>query len=264
MNWNLSNKTALVCGSTSGIGKAIAQAFATSGASVILMARNEEKLRETLDALPTGSGQIHQMIKADFSQPQAPKKALDQWLQSNPNEHIDILVNNTGGPPPGPAHLAKVEEYLNAFNTHLINNHELVQCCLPGMKANGGGRIINVISTSVKIPLNGLGVSNTVRGAVGNWAKTLANELGAFNITVNNILPGATATDRLKGIIDKKSEKSGESKEIVTEKMLSEIPMKRFAEPEEVAAAAGFLASEAASYINGINIPVDGGRTGNL
>ena len=177
---------------------------------------------------------------------------------------VHILINNTGGPAPGPAHLAKAEEFLLAFQAHLINNHQLMQLCLPGMKQAGYGRIINIISTSVKIPLPNLGVSNTIRGAVGNWAKTLANELAAFGITVNNVLPGATATERLTGIIKNKANKFNISEEDAREEMKAEIPAKRFAQPEEIAYAAAFLASPAAAYINGINVPVDGGRTGNL
>ncbi len=132
------------------------------------------------------------------------------------------------------------------------------------MKLARYGRIINVISTSVKQPLPNLGVSNTVRGAVANWAKTLANELGEFEITVNNVLPGATATGRLTSIINNKAEKTGLSIEQVAEGMKAEIPLKRFAEPVEVANAIVFLASPQASYINGINLPVDGGRTKSL
>ncbi len=261
MNWNLSNKTALVCGSTSGIGRAIAHTLAASGARIILMARNEAKLNATKESL---EGEGHHIVCADFSRPGEAKNALEQWRASKPDVLIDILVNNTGGPPPGPAHTADTQAYIDAFSAHLINNHELSQSCIPDMKKRGEGRIINIISTSVKIPLAGLGVSNTVRGAVGNWAKTLANELGAFNITVNNILPGATATERLSSIIAKKAEKMGVSIEQAAEAMKADIPLNRFAEPNEVAAAAAFLASDAAAYISGINIPVDGGRTGNL
>jgi 3-oxoacyl-[acyl-carrier protein] reductase len=183
-------------------------------------------------------------------------------LQRQPIVHI--LVNNTGGPPAGPAHLAKTDEFLSAFNNHLICNHILAQACIDGMKNAKYGRIINIISTSVKQPLANLGVSNTIRAAVANWAKTLAGELGKFNITVNNVLPGATSTVRLKSIIENKSTKTGHALDAVTNEMISEIPMGRFAEASEIANAVAFLASPAASYINGINLPVDGGRTGCL
>lgn len=263
MNWFLQNRTALVCGSTAGIGKAIAETFAASGCRLILMARNEDKLKELANSLPQ-KGLGHLYVVADFQVPQQPKSQLEALLSDNPGLGIDILVNNTGGPAPGPAHTSNSQSFIDAFSAHLINNHELMQTCIPHMQANQWGRIINIISTSVKIPLPGLGVSNTVRGAVGNWSKTLANELGAWNITVNNVLPGATATERLEAIINKKAEKTGRSTADVSEEMRSEIPLNRFAQPEEIAAAVAFLASENANYINGINIPVDGGRTGNL
>ncbi|TVQ78071.1 MAG: SDR family oxidoreductase [Flavobacteriales bacterium] len=263
MNWLLENKTALVCGSTAGIGKAIAETFAASGCRLILMARNEDKLKRLADSLPQ-KGLKHLYVVADFQIPQQPKNQLEALLSDNPGLGIDILVNNTGGPAPGPAHTSNSQAFIDAFSAHLINNHELMQICIPHMQANQWGRIINIISTSVKIPLPGLGVSNTVRGAVGNWSKTLANELGAWNITVNNVLPGATATERLEAIINKKAEKTGRSTAEISEEMRSEIPLNRFAQPQEIAAAVAFLASENANYINGINIPIDGGRTGNL
>ncbi|MGZ3921061.1 MAG: SDR family oxidoreductase, partial [Bacteroidia bacterium] len=155
-------------------------------------------------------------------------------------------------------------EFITAINHHLICNHILVQACMEGMKNTGYGRIVNVISTSVKAPLPNLGVSNTVRAAVGNWAKTMANELGRFGITVNNVLPGATATQRLAGIIEGKASKTNVSNDEVKNEMLHEIPLGRFADPAEVANAVAFLSSPAAAYINGINLPVDGGRTPNL
>ncbi|NBQ47342.1 MAG: SDR family oxidoreductase, partial [Sphingobacteriia bacterium] len=169
-----------------------------------------------------------------------------------------------GGPPAGPANAARSEEFLSAFNSHLLCNHLLMQCCLEGMKNSGYGRIINVISTSVKQPLPNLGVSNTIRAAVANWAKTLAGELAPFHITVNNVLPGATATQRLAGIIENRALKSNLQQDLVRNEMLHEIPMKRFAEPSEIANAIAFLASPAAAYITGVNLPVDGGRTGSL
>jgi 3-oxoacyl-[acyl-carrier protein] reductase len=177
---------------------------------------------------------------------------------------ITILVNNTGGPPPGPALSASLNEFTSAFANHLLCNQVLVQALAPGMKAAGYGRIINVISTSVKMPIGGLGVSNTIRGAVANWSKTLSVELAGFGITVNNVLPGATITGRLQSIIQKNSEKAGKSQDEIKNEMIAEIPVGRIAEASEVAAAIAFLATPAAGYINGINLPVDGGRTGTL
>lgn len=262
MNLDLKNKQAIVCGSTQGIGKAVALELANLGASVTLIARNEEALKKVKQELSTSHGQLHSYLCVDFSKPDELKSIIDAYLQRQPTVHI--LVNNTGGPPAGPAHTAKTEEFLSAFNNHLICNHILAQACMEGMKNAKYGRIINIISTSVKQPLPNLGVSNTIRAAVANWSKTLANELGKFNITVNNVLPGATATQRLQSIIENKSLKTGHSADSVSGEMISEIPMGRFAEASEIANAVAFLASPAASYINGINLPVDGGRTGCL
>lgn len=232
------------------------------GATLVLVARNEEKLKAVAAELPTPNGQQHRYLAADFSRPDELKAALDAFTAAG--NRVDILVNNTGGPKGGPILDADVSEFLAAFSQHLICNHLLVQALVPGMKALGGGRIVNIISTSVKQPLPNLGVSNTIRGAVGNWSKTLANELGPFNITVNNVLPGATNTVRLQSIAEAKSDKTGESVDAIFDEMAEESPMNRIAQPEEVAAAVAFLASPAASYINGINVPVDGGRTKSL
>lgn len=256
MNLGLQNKNALVCGSTQGIGKATAIQLAEEGANVTLIARNEEKLKNVLAELPKGN---HNYIVADFSNPQELKQKIET---SNLNFHI--LVNNTGGPAGGPVFNAQLDEFERAFTQHLKSNHVLVQALVPFMKETGYGRIINVISTSVKQPLDGLGVSNTIRGAVANWSKTLANELGQFNITVNNVLPGATSTERLNEIINNKANKTGLSVEEVSKNMMNASPAKRFAKPEEIANAIVFLASKKASFINGINVPVDGGRTKSL
>lgn len=258
MELNLKNKNALVCGSTQGIGKATAILLAEEGANITLIARNEEKLKAVLAELPNNN-QKHKYLIADFSKPEEVKQVLKaSSLQ------FHVLVNNTGGPEGGPIFNAKIEEFERAFTQHLKCNHLLVQAVVPFMKTQCFGRIINIISTSVKQPLDGLGVSNTIRGAVASWSKTLANELGEFGITVNNVLPGATGTERLKEIINNKATKTGQSFDAVAEAMKNAAPAKRFAEPEEVAAAIVFLASESAGFINGINVPVDGGRTKSL
>lgn len=262
MNLDLKNKTALVCGSTQGIGKAVAIGLAKKGANIILVARNKDKLQEVKAGLSTEYGQKHDIIAVDFSDYNHVKNAISSFVDNGGK--VDILINNTGGPKGGPIIDADVSEFINTFNQHLLCNHVLVQALAPGMKQNGGGRIINIISTSVKQPLNGLGVSNTIRGAVASWSKTLANELGQFNITVNNVLPGATNTIRLQGIAEAKSEKTGIPVTTIFEEMASESPMQRIAEAEEIANAVIFLASPEASYINGINVPVDGGRTKSL
>jgi 3-oxoacyl-[acyl-carrier protein] reductase len=262
MNNTLQNKTALVCGSTQGIGMATAIKLAEMGANVILVARNEEKLKEVKQKLSTTNEQNHGFLVADFTNPNELKEIIHTFIKAG--NKINILINNTGGPKGGPIIEATTDEFLNTFNQHLICNHILVQAIYPGMIESGYGRIINVISTSVKQPLPNLGVSNTIRGAVASWSKTLAGELGQYGITVNNVLPGATNTIRLQGIAEAKSAKTGELVSDIFEEMAGESPMKRIAEPEEVAAAIAFLASPEASYINGINVPVDGGRTKSL
>jgi 3-oxoacyl-[acyl-carrier protein] reductase len=261
MDLELKGKRAVVCGSTRGIGKAIAIELALLGADITLLARDEKKLKEVQFELPVTSGQRHEYLVADFNFPVKLKETIADYTKKN---NVLVLINNTGGPPAGQILDAQVEEFLQAFSTHVLCNQILVQSVVPGMKEAGFGRIINIISTSVKIPIKGLGVSNTIRAAVANWAKTLSVELAPFGITVNNILPGATQTDRLVEILQSKSEKSGKSVDQIKEEMIAEIPARRLAEPREIASAAAFLASPAAGYINGINIPVDGGRTGSL
>lgn len=256
MNLELNNKNALVCGSTQGIGKATALALAKEGAKITLVARNENTLKTVLAELPNHKS--HDYIVADFSNPEALKAKLDD------KGEYHILVNNTGGPKSGLLHSASLEEFTNAFKMHVLCNQILVQTCLPFMKQEGYGRIINVISTSVKEPIPGLGVSNTIRNAVANWAKTLSGELAQFGITVNNVLPGFTDTARLDSIIKIKADKEGTTEAEMEQIMKSYVPAKRFAKPEETADAITFLASARAAYINGINLPVDGGRTKSL
>lgn len=259
MDINLASKKALVCGSSQGIGRACAIELASLGASITLFSRNKTRLESVKNELCTAQGQQHKILIADFSHPIEVKQVIIDDIATNGG--YDILINNTGGPAPGPANSSDVNAFIEAFNLHLITNHHLVQALLPAMKENKFGRIINVISTSVKQPIPGLGVSNTIRGAVASWSKTLANELGPFGITVNNVLPGATATARLYAIIAGKAQKQNITIEQATVNEKAQIPMRRFATPEEFAAAAAFLASPAAGYITGINLPVDGGRT---
>ncbi len=259
MNLDLTNKNALVCGSTQGIGKASAKELAAMGANITLVARNEEKLTNVLKELDSSKGQSHNYIVADFQNPSELSSKIN-----GANQKFHILINNTGGPAGGPVFNATLDQFESAFTQHLKCNHVLAQAVVPSMKKEGYGRIINIISTSVKQPLNGLGVSNTIRGAVANWSKTLANELGEFGITVNNVLPGATGTERLNEIINNKAKKTGKSIDEVANAMKAQVPANRFAKPEEIANAVAFLASPAASYINGINVPVDGGRTKSL
>lgn len=261
MDMSLKGKNALVCGSSSGIGKASAIELSRLGANVTLLARNADALGVALMQLHREAGQEHDFIIADTTQhADLHQKIVGLVTQKK----IHILVNNTGGPPAGPIIEAGIEAFRKAFEQHLMANHLIAQLVVPGMKADHYGRIINIISTSVKQPLHGLGVSNTIRAAVGNWSKTMATELAPFHITVNNVLPGATETDRLNAIVTNKAGKQGKTEDAVRDEMLSEIPMKRFGKPEEIAAAVAFLASPAAAYITGTQITVDGGRTGVL
>lgn len=259
MPLGLEGKHAVVCGATQGIGLAAAQHLAALGAHVTLVARNAERLEAAVQTLPGTAG--HGTAQADFSRPEEVKQAIERLVAERP---VHILVNNTGGPAGGPIVEADVDAFLNTFQQHLVCNHILAQAVFPGMKAAGYGRIINVISTSVKQPLSNLGVSNTIRGAVANWAKTWANEVGVHGITVNNVLPGATNTARLEQIIANKAQKTGADASEIHAQMAAAVPMKRTGEPEEVARAIAFLASPSASYISGINLPVDGGRTSSL
>jgi 3-oxoacyl-[acyl-carrier protein] reductase len=256
---DLSGKRALVCGASQGIGRAVACELAGLGAGVTVFGRNAEALERVRKELAPAAGQAHHTLVADFTRPDEVKIAAQQHLtETGP---IHILVNNTGGPAPGPAHAADAAAFLAAFSQHLVCNQLLVQALLPGMRSAGYGRIINIISTSVKQPIPNLGVSNTTRGAVASWAKTLAGELGRDGITVNNVLPGSTDTGRLAAILDNRAAKSGKSRDEVVADEYAVIPIGRFARPEETAYAVAFLASPSAAYITGINLPVDGGRT---
>jgi 3-oxoacyl-[acyl-carrier protein] reductase len=258
MTIDLTGKNAVVCGSTQGIGKAIALQFAASGANVVLVARNEESLRGVLRELKADKKQNHNFIVADFSEPETLREKMKNYVSENKSVHI--LVNNTGGPKGGEIHKAETPEFESAFKQHVVCNQIMVQAVCERMKSEKYGRIINIISTSVKQPIKNLGVSNTIRAAVANWAKTLSVELGPYGITVNNILPGATKTERLYSIFEARSKASGKSVDEIEAEFLAEIPAGRFAEAEETAYAAAFLASPLAGYINGINLPVDGGR----
>ncbi|MBK8701543.1 MAG: SDR family oxidoreductase [Saprospiraceae bacterium] len=256
MNLDLQSKTAMVCGSTQGIGYETAIQLANCGARVILVARNKDKLLDVVSQLPNPMNG-HTFFVADFSN----EDEVDALVAAISGFKPDILVNNTGGPPAGPVLTAQEDAFKSAFFSHLIVNHKLTCAAVPYMMEAGGGRIINIISTSVKQPLPNLGVSNTIRAAVANWAKTLANELAPYGITVNNVLPGATHTGRLESIINQRAGQKGVSASEIGDEMAHEIPMKRFGKPIEIASAVAFLASPLASYITGINLPVDGGRT---
>ncbi|KAB1067804.1 SDR family oxidoreductase [Tamlana haliotis] len=260
MDLKIKNKNALVCGSTQGIGKATAIVLAQEGANVTLVARNREKLKAALEELPQPGN--HSYIVADFTNPRDLQEQVIKFIENNHGFHI--VINNTGGPRSGAILTASLEEFENAFTMHIKCNHVLAQAAIPFMKSEGFGRIINVVSTSVKEPIPGLGVSNTIRGAVGNWSKTLSDEVAEYGITVNNVLPGFTDTERLAEIVKIKAKAEDVTEENMAETMKTYTPAKRFAQPEETASVITFLASEAAAYVNGVNIPVDGGRTKSL
>ncbi len=262
MRIDLTGKTALIGGSSQGIGRAVAEQLARQGASIILMARHEEKLQAVCEELAVTQSQQHHYVVADMQNPQLAVERLSALIAKGID--VDILVNNSGGPPPGPAHQATADDYLKAFTQHLIANQLLTQAVIPHMKKQSWGRIVNIISTSVKQPIANLGVSNTIRGAVASWAKTLASELGPDNITVNNVLPGATDTKRLTAIFENKAKNQNKTLAEVIAEEKQTIPLRRFARPEEFANVVGFLVSDAGAYVNGINLPVDGGRTGCL
>ena len=259
MNLDLRNKNAIVCGSTQGIGEASAIELSRLGANITLIARNESKLMNVLKELDNSQGQTHSFLCIDFSDSESLKEKIDTL-----SGDYHILINNTGGPAGGPITDADTNAFEDAFRMHLVNNQILVQKVIGGMKTAGFGRIINIISTSVKAPIPGLGVSNTIRAAVASWAKTLSIEVGSFGITVNNVLPGFTDTNRLKTLITKKASVQGKTEEEIANAMKSSVPANRFGEAYETANAVAFLCSPAEAYINGINLPVDGARTAGL
>lgn len=261
MNLSLQEKYALVGGGSQGIGLAIAQELAQLGASCVLVARDENRLQQAVAQLDTTEGQQHSYLAADFQDTENTERIIKALVEKRP---IHILINNSGGPAPGNITDATASEFLKAFEQHLIAYQLITQAVFPGMKAEGYGRIVNIVSTSVRIPIAGLGVSNTIRGAVASWAKTWSNEVAQYGITVNNILPGATETSRLSDLIEKRATAASATVERIIEQMTNEIPAKRFGKPEEIAAIAAFLASPAAAYVNGTSIPVDGGKTGTI
>ncbi len=261
MDLDLHGRHALVCGASEGIGRAAAQELALLGADVTVLARREDALREVAASLPRSGAQRHGFLRADVSQTAELARDVGELARERP---VHILVNNTGGPPGGPVHKAEVAAFLEAFDSHLIANHTLVQAVLPGMRAAGWGRIVNVISTSVKEPIPGLGVSNTIRGAVASWAKTLSRELAADGITVNNVLPGFTETGRIAQLARARAEKEGRSEDEIRAAMRAGVPAGRFADPSETGGVIAFLCSPAAGYVNGVSLAVDGGRMASI
>lgn len=257
MDLDLTGRHALVCGASEGIGRAAAHELALLGADVTLVARREALLRDAAASLPTRGAQAHGWLVADMRE----LDALDAHVRAvAAGKPVHVLVNNTGGPPGGPAHAASLDAYRDAFAQHVLAGQTLVAAVADGMRSAAWGRIVNVVSTSVREPIPNLGVSNTVRGAVASWAKTLSRELAPHGITVNNVLPGYTKTARLAQILADRSRSSGQTEDEVADGMRRTVPAGRFAEAGEVAAAIAFLCSPAAGYINGVSLAVDGGR----
>ncbi len=262
MNLDLSGKHALVCGGSQGIGLAAAIELARLGGHVTLLARSLDALATAAASLPkVNATQTHAWLAVDMNDHAALRAKVEDLAATR---SVQILVNNTGGPPGGPAHTATLDDFRIAFNQHLIAAQIVLQAVLDDMRGAGYGRVINVISTSVKEPIRNLGVSNTIRGAMASWAKTLAGELAGAGITVNNVLPGYTKTQRLEQILADRARAAGKSEDEIAKAMLASVPAGRFAEASEIAAVIAFLASPAAGYVNGINVPVDGGRMQSL
>ena len=264
---DLSGKQALVCGASQGIGEAIARQLAAQGAAVILLARSADRLASLADEIAAESSRASSVRKPavvplDLGDEERTRTAIARLTEERGTIHI--AINNAGGPAPGPILEAKLDALKKGFAEHVLASQLLASLLVPGMKAAGYGRIINIISISAKQPISNLGVSNTIRAAMSSWAKTLAGELAPHGITVNNVLPGYTDTPRLRSLLEATAARSGRSVEAVTQEWRSLVPAARFAEPAEIAAAVGFLASPAASYITGIHLPVDGGRLSTL
>ncbi|HUA81944.1 MAG TPA: SDR family oxidoreductase [Dyella sp.] len=262
MDLNLSGRHALVCGASQGIGRAAAIELAELGADVTLLARSADRLAALADSLPRKhAAQRHGWRSIDMHDLNGLRAAAANVIEANP---VHILINNTGGPPGGSIVDAEPAAFESTFRQHVLASHALLQTVLQGMRDSGYGRLVNVISTSVKEPIPGLGVSNTVRAAMAAWAKTMAGELAAEGITVNNVLPGYTRTARLDGLLAAQSQKSGRSEQELAKEMAATVPARRFGEPGEIAAVIAFLCTPAAAYVNGVSIAVDGGRTKSL
>ncbi|MEW6741342.1 MAG: SDR family oxidoreductase [Planctomycetota bacterium] len=258
MTQSLDAYHALVCGASAGIGRAAAISIARRGAAVTVLARSRRKLEELLPVLREAGAREARFLVADHDNRPALAETVRAFLKDNGPVHV--LVNNSGGPPGGPILDAGDEDFLTAFGRHLLANHLLVKLVLPGMREAGWGRIVNIISMTVREPIVGLGVSNTVRGAVASWAKTLSLELPP-GITINNVLPGYADTERLAALKESIAARTGVSEAEVERAWIASVPEERLGRPEELGAAVAFLASPEASFVRGVSLLVDGGRT---
>lgn len=257
MNLQLNFKHALVCGASKGLGRASAIKLAKIGAKVTVVARSESLLQKVVQELKSISAIEHKYLVLDLSDISQVESSISEL---NKNDPIQIVVNNSGGPAGGTLLGANIDDMTAAFTNHILCSQTIAKIVLPTMRQLNYGRIINIVSTSVRQPIDGIGISNTIRGAMASWSKTLSNEVALDGITVNNVLPGSTKTQRLDEIMEARMNSSRMTKEEVQQSFLNEIPMKRFGVKSEIAAAVAFLASPAASYITGVSLPVDGGK----
>lgn len=257
MDLGIRGKIALVSASSRGLGRAIAEELAAEGANLVVCARGEGALRKTADEIRKGSGVEVVDVAADVSDPAGLDRVVTTAFEKFGK--VDILVTNSGGPPSGTFEGLTPEMWDAATKLLLTSAVGLARAVLPGMKERRWGRILTVTSIAVKQPIEGLMLSNSLRAAVTGFARTLANEVAPFNVTVNNLMPGYTRTDRVEQLARAAGERSGTSAKDAFAKWEKEIPMGRLGEPREFAALAAFLASERASYITGSSIAVDGG-----
>jgi 3-oxoacyl-[acyl-carrier protein] reductase len=253
----LRGQNALVAAARRGLGYAIAKELATEGATVVICARTKDSLKDARDRIASETGAKVYGIAADLTRYEDVKRVMNTSIEKL--GHLDILVNNNGGPPAGPFETHDWATWQDAFDTTLRSAVEMTRAALPLMKERRWGRIINVTSMAAKQPVDNLMLSNSLRAAVHGFARTLANEVAEYGITVNNLLPGYTRTERVESLAAANAKREGSDAASVLGRFEREVPMKRLGEPSEFAALAAFLASERASYITAQSIAVDGG-----
>ena len=257
MDLGISEKRALILGSSQGLGFGIARYLAQEGAKVMLLGRNEERLKKSAEALQAEGTKLQNYVVADLSDSDSAARIHEATMDALGG--IDILVNNSGGPQPGSVANIDAADWLTQFETMILRIMEITSLCLPGMRAEGWGRVINIVSSGVIQPIPNLGMSNTLRASLLGWAKTLSNEVAGEGITVNSVVPGRIHTSRVDELDAKAAEHQGKTPEEIAAASRATIPTGRYGRVEEFAAVVTFLASEPASYVNGSMIRVDGG-----